>query len=251
MTTTFTSLWQFRDNKSKESDVRGIWVRQNYFAYYVEELDCFDILFFRPYGPTRHPPLVAQLYSDGKIWFKPVESLEFMRKHTPESHLFTVLTGGHIEICRNRRQRGVRLFNHTGEEICITSGEVLLDSKHNLLKADPPLLPVKDVVLIQQYDALAKEVRTNTKLRTKISQLAADIKPNRNRNETTYLDSGKEFYEVVKRVSPTDLNTFRQLVIWAKWGNFLLETPIEDRLDKMFSYRRQQVLEHLGAVKYA
>ena len=249
--TTFKDLWKARNGYHEKRDDRGIWVARQYFAFYDKEVDRFDVLHFSTHKPYRTPPLVAQLYPDGRIWFKAVETLNGLNKSTIENTLFGTLAGGRFEVCKNIQQRGVRFYDDLSKVICITGGAILLDSRGALLEADPPLLPVKNDELIKQYDALATEVRTNTKLRTKISQLANDIAARRTGNETTYIHSAEAFYNAVKITKPSDLNTFRQLVIWATFGSYSDKLSIEERLDKMFTYRRPQVLEYLGAVKYA
>ena len=249
--TTFKDLWKARNGYHEKQDDRGIWVQRQYFAFYCEETDCFDVLYFSVHQPRRTLPVVAQLHADGRIWFKAVESLDGLSKYTAENSLFGELTGGRFEICKNIRQRGIRFYNSLNKELCITGGALMLDSRGDLLEADPPLLPVKNDELIKQYDALAAEVRTNVKLRTKISQLAVDIKIERDGHETSYIYDAEAFYNAVKKAKPSDLNTFRQLILWAKFGDYSDKLTIEERLDKMFAYRRAQVLEYLGAVKYA
>jgi hypothetical protein len=246
VTTTFKDLLNY-----KKDNGRGNRVRRNYLAFYhPEDDDCFWIRYFADWDNEETPPVVMKVYSDGRVWFHPHNSMRDFYKYTIEDKLLTEFVANTWFVMnRNRTERGIRIVRGTYGNckvlVSACSGGVMFDNKNSVISFAPPRTRKMDEEAIAAYDNMAKEVNTNVKLRAKLDVLTAERDPH-----AYWHISPEQFYHAVQKANPKRLNSFNQLAFWAQRYTQDGKVPMHEALHKMFINMRPKVLEHIGAVTY-
>lgn len=118
----------------------------------------------------------------------------------------------------------------------------MFDAKNNILSYASPKIRVIDNKQLAEYDALAKEVRTNAALRAKLNVLSEDI-------GVKWL-CVENFHEAVLKARMNNLKTFIPFGKWARRYEQGGKVSKSDAIYKLFVAMRPKVLEHIGAVTY-